>query len=130
MADIQELKSELVSGESDRQRNAAEELLTADDCQAAAVELVRAVGTDDELLMEAANGVLERIESVSEEQAAELAALLPDGNSDSHPNSIYWAATLLGRLKEPAAAHLDSLVAALDRCDDAAAKQKVVWISR
>ena len=127
MADIQQCIADLVSNELALQRNAAAQLLNAPGCEAAVVALTKAVGCDDELLVESASGVLESIESITEEQASSLAELLPSENRQLHPNTEFWAATMLGRIGERAAPYLDQLMAALNASTDDGVRQKIVW---
>ena len=123
MADVKQLIEQLGSSDLSQQRDAAQSLLNHDQCAEGAVELVRTISCDDELLVESANGVLETIETITAPQAAELAKLLADENS----NVVYWAATLLGRNPEIAASHIVALVDALDCSESGSAKEKVVW---
>ena len=80
MADIQQFIADLASNDLSCQRRGAAQLLNAAGCEAAAVEMTKAVGSDDELLVESATGVLESIESISDDQARLLAGLLPSEN--------------------------------------------------
>ena len=127
MTDIQQCIADLASNDLSNQRSAAAQLLNAPSCEAAAVELTKAVGSDDELLVESATGVLESIESISDVQASTLAELLPSKTFQPHPNTGFWAATLLGRIGQRAAPFLDQLIAALDASTDDTVKQKIVW---
>ena len=127
MTDLQQCIGNLASNELSQQRTAAAQLLNAAGCDAAAVELTKAVGCDDELLVESATGVLESIESISDDQAKLLAELLPSHKHQPHPNTGFWAATLLGRSGERAAPFLDQLIAALDASTDDGVRQKIVW---
>ena len=127
MADIQQCIGYLASDDLSQQRSAAAQLLNAAGCDQAAVALTKAVGCDDELLVEGATGVLESIESITDDQVSLLAELLPGENHQPHPNTGFWAATLLGRMGERAAPSLGQLIAALDASTDEGVKQKIVW---
>jgi hypothetical protein len=123
MTDVQALTQDLRSPNVEVQRSAARELLKQEDCQAAAVDLVRVMGSGDESLVESANGILESIESVSAEQAAALSALL----ADPALPVVYWAATLLGRSATVAVPYVSDLLGALERLQQGSEQEKIVW---
>ena len=78
--------------------------------------------SDDERCQQATN-FLENCGPPPLSELATIAALL----TDSHPDVVYWGATLVGRLGAKAAPATSSLVAALEANVAPHARERVVW---
>ena len=127
MQGLAELDAQLASTEVHTRRAAAERAAHyGPDAQPLAVALVRACGDEDEQVREWASGALEGLGPPPANAVDELAALL------AHPQSDvgYWAATLLGRLKQSGAGAVPALIETLDRSPTAAVRQRVAWALR
>lgn len=122
--DIPRLVTALQAAAAAIRSDAAEQLCRAGTAaRAAAVDLVRACGDDDEQVREWAAAALEELGPPT---ADALPALLPflDG---AEPLSAYWAATLLGRSGEAAATAVPHLANSLGTADDIAVRQRIAW---
>lgn len=123
-AEISELIADLSSPRPEVRARAAEQLSRAgEDAKAAAVPLVRAARDDSEEVREWATSALEELGAPSRDDLPALANLLEDQNADVG----YWAATLLGRLEDKAAAAAANLAAVVSGSEDIAVRQRAAW---
>jgi HEAT repeat protein len=117
--------SQALGGNDAAARQAAAERLAqlGPDAQAAAVPLVEACAIDDDSLHEFVTAALEELGPPLPGDVAKLAALVSHRSLDV----AYWAATLLGRLKDHSASAVNELVAALDAHPEISVKQRAAW---
>jgi HEAT repeat protein len=103
---------------------AAEQLAQAGtDAQAAAVPLVLACGDEAEEVRTWATSALEEL---GPPDAADVGMLTSLVEAQS-PDVAYWAATLLGRLKDAAASAVNALSVAVERSSHLAVRQRATW---
>ncbi len=108
--DLADLAAGLASDDESLRHASAERLLQlGPDAAPAAIAIVSATATDDEVLLEHLVGALESIEHPLASDVDRLAALLSADEGDVG----YWAATLLGRLGDQAAPAVPALAAGL-----------------
>lgn len=105
-------------------REAARQIMQAGEpAVGAAISLVKAVGDQDEEVVNSATEALENLGPPRVEDAAELAKLLHAPQSDMG----YWAATLLGRLGDQAATAVKSLAAVVTAHPQLAVRERSAW---
>ena len=121
--DLSKCRSLLASGDAGERLMAAERLcLAGPEACVAAVELVRACGDDEPV----ASQVVSALEEMGPPPAScgnDLMALVDDGNATVG----YWAATLLGRLKDDGKVFQDDLAELLSAVTDLAVRQRIAW---
>jgi HEAT repeat protein len=93
------------------------------EARAAAVPLVEACETEDDQLREWVAAALEELGPPDVADVANLAALVERSPLDV----AYWAATLLGRLEDQAAAAVPNLAWALANHPEMAVRQRAAW---
>lgn len=122
--DIQELIKALSAVDAAARRVAAERLGTlGEKAQTAAAALVKCVGDADESVREAVNSTLEELGPPAKEQLAQLTTLVKDGSSDV----AYWAATLIGRLKDAGSAATDTLAQCVASAKEMPVRERAAW---
>jgi len=122
--DVVTLSGRLASATADERAAAAERLSQAgEEAAAAAVPLVRACGDADERVREAAVAALEDMGPPPADVIGQLGDLV--GHRD--PLVAYWAATLLGRAGEDAAAAVTVLAACVGSAADMSVRQRAAW---
>ena len=121
--DLSLLINDLNSEQVDLRRRAAEGLSRHSEAQAAAVSLVRACSDPDEQVREWAVAALEELGEPSVGDVSALSGMLKDPSADS----VYWAATLLGRLGLQGAAAVPQLTHLLDSQSEVASRQRAAW---
>ncbi len=121
--EVSALIQALAADSASQRRGAAERLAQMGaDARPACLALVRAVGDDDEEVVEWSAAALEEVGPPPVESAEALAGLLSDGADVG-----YWAATLLGRLGPAAAGTVPHLSAALRSSPHATVRQRAAW---
>jgi hypothetical protein len=120
-----ELANQLASDDVAQAHSAAETLATlGEEAAPAAVALVRAAGHADERVCEQAVAALEELGRPAAGDVDALSGLLRAEQSDVG----YWAATLLGRLGEDAAASCQALAQVLDDAEaELAVRERAAW---
>ncbi len=121
--DLALLINDLNSDQVDLRRRAAEGLSRHPQAQAASVSLVRACSDPDEQVQEWAVAALEELGEPSLGDVSALSGMLKDPSADS----VYWAATLLGRLGPQGAAAVPQLTQLLDSQSAVASRQRAAW---
>jgi HEAT repeat protein len=122
--EVAKLSQALAGNDAAARQSAAERLAQlGPDAQAAAVPLVEACAIEDDSLREFVTAALEEIGPPLPGDVAKLASLVSHRSLDV----AYWAATLLGRLKDHAAPAIRELVAALDAHPEVSVKQRAAW---
>lgn len=122
--DIPGLVAGLQAADAATRIDAAERLCRAGSAAAAAaVELVRACGDDDDQVREWAAAALEELGPPPREA---LPALLPFLDA-AEPLGAYWSATLLGRAGQAAATAVPHLADRLGTAGDIAVRQRIAW---
>jgi HEAT repeat protein len=122
--DIQELIKALSAVDAAARRVAAERLGTlGEKAQTAAAALVKCVSDTDESVREAVTSTLEELGPPAKEQLGELTSLVKANSADV----AYWAATLVGRLKEAGSAATDSLARCLNETQEMAVRERAAW---
>lgn len=122
--DVVDLAGRLASATADDRLAAAERLAQAgEEAAAAAVPLVRGCGDADERVREAAVAALEDMGPPPADVIGQLGELV--GHRD--PLVAYWAATLLGRAGEDAAATVPVLAACVGSSADMSVRQRAAW---
>ena len=102
-------------------RQAAESLAQmGNEAQPAAVALVQACANDDESLREWVVAALEQLGPPAQTDLPALCRLL----EDHHELSAYWAATLIGRLQDQAAAAVGGLAECPQHCPHPSVQQR------
>lgn len=121
----QALGEQLSSSDVQQARSSAEQLsLLGEEAGPAAVQLARAAGCDDEETREFVVAALEELGSPPADAVDSLIELLKDSSADTG----YWAATLLGRLGEDAAAACVPLADALGNASqDLIVRERAAW---
>jgi HEAT repeat protein len=118
------LARQLASASVDERVAAAERLSQAgEEAAVAAVPLARACGDDDERVRELAVAALEDMGPPPADAVGPLGDLV--GHRD--PLVAYWAATLLGRAGEEAAAAVTALTACVASSADMSVRQRAAW---
>ena len=124
MTDITALIESLRSTDPSEQQAAAERLARlGPDARPAAVSLVEACATHDEGTREWITSALEDLGPPRSGDSARLAALVANRSLDV----AYWAATLLGRLRDEAGEAVPELAAAVDGHPELAVRQRAAW---
>jgi HEAT repeat protein len=122
--DLMALIQDLECTEPARRQQAAKQLAQLEtDAQPAAVALVRACGAADDDTREWAVAALESLGPPAASDLPALAALLEHQSSDA----AYWAATLLGRLREEGSPAAGALSQALSGRADLNVRQRAAW---
>ncbi|MEX2114517.1 MAG: HEAT repeat domain-containing protein [Pirellulales bacterium] len=123
-AEVEALIQSLRGNDGEARQSAAERLAQlGPDAQAAAVPLVEACAIDDDNLREFVTAALEELGPPLPSEVGTLAALVSHVSLDV----AYWAATLLGRLKDHAASAVDALAMVLDKHPQGSVKQRAAW---
>lgn len=122
--DVTELSIQLESTDVDQRIGAAEQLsYLAEDAQAAAIPLVRAMADENEEVREWISSALEELGPPDHADAEALAGLLDDQNADVG----YWASTLLGRLGRNAAPAVPQLARVVDSQTALQVRERAAW---
>ena len=123
--DANNLAGQLADANVETTRAAAESLmLMGEEAQPAAVALVSAAGHADDATRESIVAALEELGPPTKNDLDSLSRLLETDNSDV----AYWAATLIGRLEEDAAAATAPLAAVLgDDSKQLNVRERCVW---
>ena len=123
-ASIAELIAALSSADAAARCEAAEGLARhGEEAGPAAAALARAAGDEDETVREAAVWALEELGPPPLDQLDQLAGLLSSAEADT----AYWAATLLGRLEDHAAAAVPALSQALAPSVALPVRERAAW---
>lgn len=123
-AEVQALVEALKSGSPAARLEAAEKLARLESAaRAAAVPLVEACASDNEQVRDWVVAALEGLGPPGIDDVDRLAALAKHASLDA----AYWAVTLLGRLKDAAAAAVPALAEALDDYPDMPVRQRAAW---
>lgn len=123
-ADLPALVAALASGSLAERQAAAEKLgQLGSDAVGAAVALVEACDTHDDQLREWVAAALEGLGPPAAGDVARLASLVQCPMA----GVAYWAATLLGRLQDGAAAAVPNLAHALRSHADLAVRERAAW---
>lgn len=119
---LETLRSESASAE---ERAAAAKALChmGEDARAAAVALACACADPAEKVREWSTAALEELGPPEEADVPKIAGLLKEQNADT----AYWAATLLGRLGQDAAAAAASLGEALQQHGETSVRERAAW---
>lgn len=124
MPDIDRLIAALSAADAATRADAAERLCRAGLAAVpAAVPLVKACGDAHDQARDWAVAALEELGSPPPDSIGDLTALVGSGD----PLVAYWAATLLGRSGQAAAAATAALGAALDAAGDPAVAERAAW---
>jgi HEAT repeat protein len=122
--DVTELIRSLAGNDAAARQAAAERLAQlGPDAQAGALPLVEACATDDDALRESVTAALEELGPPLPGDVAKLSALVSHRSLDV----AYWAATLLGRLKDHAAAAVAPLATALANHPETSVQERAAW---
>lgn len=122
--ELSQLVAELANPDPRKRLEAAEQLARlGPDARPAAVNLVKAFGDESEEVRQYIAAALEEMGPPRAEDSFLLPALLKSPS----PDVGYWAATLLGRLKEDAAGALPGLIDALEGPVELSVRQRVAW---
>jgi HEAT repeat protein len=122
--EVSELSLDLSSPDPKKRGDAAQRLARlGEEARAAAIPLVRATADDDEQVREWATAALEELGPPAIDDLEALSALLPEDQADVG----YWAATLLGRLREQAAPAVLALITALVDSPHPQVRQRAAW---
>jgi HEAT repeat protein len=122
--DLSALTAALRSKNPAERRQAAEQLSRLGPAaKSAAIALVQAIVDTDEIVREWATAALEEIDAPPTEQTSQLAAML----NHEHPDTGYWAATLLGRIGAEALPAAAALAKALADSPHAQVQERAAW---
>jgi len=122
--DIQELIKALSAVDAAARRVAAERLgALGEKAQSAAAALVKCVSDTDESVREACTSALEELGPPAKEQLAELTSLVKESSADV----AYWAATLIGRLKDAGSSATDALAMCINDTKEMAVRERAAW---
>ena len=123
-SDLSRLLSGLSAPDAHKRSQAAEQLAQlGPDAQPAAVALVLACGDEAEEVRQWATTALEGIGPPETSDTEQLASFI-EGRS---PDVGYWAATLLGRLKNKAAPAVNALAGAVAGSRHLPVRQRAAW---
>lgn len=122
--DVHKLIEQLAADDLSVRQRAAEKLATLEDAAApAALALIAALQDPDETVREYANAALESLGPPEQQSVDDLEQLL----THPHPDTAYWAATLLGRLEDGAMSAVESLKTAAADHPSPEVRKRATW---